>query len=181
MESRLWDDERHQERFRLQSHFKITTSPGRQHSKEPLHCRLLLHVVFGMTECWHWCGSVNAQGYGRMTYQNRLQFAHRLSYQAFLGLIPEGMSVLHKCDNPSCINPGHLFLGTYSDNIRDAWVKGRQKGRTGMLAPNRKITPEVAGAICAARADTGDSYAKLGQQFGLAAMTVYNVVKGIRK
>lgn len=57
---------------------------------------------------------------------------HRLSFIAFNGPIPDGMYVLHKCDNRACINPEHLFLGTYSDNIRDCYAKGRRnaKGRT---------------------------------------------------
>ena len=64
------------------------------------------------------------------SHEGRLQVAHRLSWTEANGPIPDGLYALHKCDNPSCINPDHLFLGTYSDNLRDAWAKGRNKGNT---------------------------------------------------
>ena len=98
---------------------------GWQHSMRPLHERLLSRVVWGASDCWHYCGARNSFGYGRLTVKGRLQVAHRLSYEAFIGPIPDGMSVLHHCDNPSCINPDHLWLGTYSDNRRDCVAKGR--------------------------------------------------------
>jgi len=117
----------HAERHAIQALYRRTARAGCQNSKIPLHERLFNRVVFGTTDCWHWCGPTNTFGYGRMTYQGRLQVAHRLSWIAFNGPIPDGLSVLHKCDNPSCINPEHLWLGTYSDNIKDAYQKGRRQ------------------------------------------------------
>lgn len=104
---------------------------GRQESLRPLSQRILDRVVFGATQCWHWVGLNNGKGYGRMTYQGRQQVAHRLAWKAWRGEIPEGMSVLHKCDNRACVNPDHLWLGTYSDNMKDCWSKGRNPGRKG--------------------------------------------------
>lgn len=104
---------------------------GMQHSKRPLAARLLDRVVCGATECWHWVGVRNTFGYGRMTFEGRSQVAHRLSYRAFVGEIPDGLYVLHRCDNRACINPEHLWLGTYSDNMKDCWSKGRNPGRRG--------------------------------------------------
>lgn len=105
--------------------------PGCQESFRPLYQRILDRVVFGATECWHWIGLNNGKGYGRMVYQGRAQVAHRLAWKAWRGEIPEGMSVLHKCDNRACVNPDHLWLGTYSDNMKDCWNKGRNPGRRG--------------------------------------------------
>lgn len=121
----------HLERKAIQGLFRFKGKSGCQESLRPMRDRLMERVVIGATECWHWVGVTNAFGYGRMTHKGRLQVAHRLSWEEVNGPIPAGLYALHKCDNPSCINPNHLFLGTYSDNIRDAWAKGRNKGRTG--------------------------------------------------
>ena len=121
----------HAERVLIQKLIKSVSKSGRQESKRDIKDRLLERVIFGVTDCWHWVGPTNGFGYGRMTSKGRLQVAHRLSYEAFIGPIPDGLYALHKCDNPSCINPDHLWLGTYSDNLKDAWDKGRNKGRTG--------------------------------------------------
>lgn len=121
----------HAERTLIQKMIRSVSKAGCQEARRDIKDRLLERVVFGVTDCWHWVGPTNAFGYGRMTNNGRLQVAHRLSYEAFVGQIPDGLYALHKCDNPSCINPDHLWLGTYSDNIKDAWDKGRNKGRTG--------------------------------------------------
>lgn len=109
----------------LYAHCRTWECGGRQHSKRSLFDRLMSRVVFGASDCWHFCGSRNQFGYGRLTVGGRMQVVHRLSYGLFVGPIPDGLSVLHHCDNPSCINPEHLWLGTYSDNSRDCWAKGR--------------------------------------------------------
>lgn len=85
--------------------------------------------------CWHWPKYRNpVSGYGQLSsYVNgkrALHTAHRASYVAFVEQIPPGLCVLHKCDNPACFNPAHLFLGTMKDNTADMWRKGRQQDYT---------------------------------------------------
>lgn len=75
--------------------------------------------------CWLWDCQYNRDGYGLLRCKGTYKVAHRLSYEQFVGPIPNGLLVLHRCDVPSCVNPAHLFLGTYSDNTRDMIRKGR--------------------------------------------------------
>jgi len=84
-----------------------------------------------ITECWNWVGAKQRHGYGTIGYKNKFLKAHRLSYEKFIGEIPNsketkhGTCVCHSCDNPSCVNPDHLFLGTQKDNLQDMFNKKR--------------------------------------------------------
>lgn len=75
--------------------------------------------------CMVWSGLLDRNGYGTLRFRGRNWFAHRLSWTYANGDIPDGMLVLHRCDNPPCIRPDHLFIGTQADNIADAQAKGR--------------------------------------------------------
>ena len=79
-------------------------------------------------ECWGWKHTTNNSGYGYFSSKGEKAIAaHRYSYEKYIGIIPDGLFVLHKCDNPPCSNPSHLFVGTNSDNIKDSYSKGRRK------------------------------------------------------
>jgi len=75
--------------------------------------------------CWLWTGTRQHNGYGRILVDGRMRQAHRVSYELTFGPVPAGLQVCHKCDNPPCVNPDHLFVGTQSDNLFDQGRKGR--------------------------------------------------------
>jgi hypothetical protein len=79
--------------------------------------------------CWLWNGRARHwAGYGMFHVGNdRAEQAHRVAYALAIGPIPSGLGVLHRCDNPPCCNPSHLFLGTQADNLKDMWAKGRAR------------------------------------------------------
>ena len=96
-------------------------------------------AIRGLDQCWNWTGYQEPQtGYGKFLFDKRVNGAHRYSYRIVRGPIPEGMLVCHSCDNRLCQNPVHLFAGTYTDNNRDMFSKGR-----GSKPPSSaKSTPE---------------------------------------
>ncbi len=75
--------------------------------------------------CWIWMGAERSCGYGQIKINNKRYCAHRVSFEIYKGTIPAGLLICHRCDTPSCVNPNHLFLGTYKDNIQDAIHKKR--------------------------------------------------------
>lgn len=78
--------------------------------------------------CWEWTASKQPSAYGKYWTGDKLVRAHRHSFEVFCGPIPDGKYVCHRCDNPACVNPDHLFLGSNSDNMKDCHGKNRLKG-----------------------------------------------------
>jgi len=91
-------------------------------------------------DCWRWTAAKDKDGYGYFTVQQRTQKAHRFSYEYHHGKIPSGCFVLHTCDNPSCVRPGHLFLGNALENMQDKIAKGRARYARGEGVGNSKLT-----------------------------------------
>ena len=81
--------------------------------------------VIKTNTCWNWTAAKSSKGYGRFKLKGKLESPHVISYQQFYNQDTSGLDVCHRCDNPSCVNPHHLFLGTRSDNMRDCSNKNR--------------------------------------------------------
>ena len=130
--------------------------------------------------CWVWMGKdCLPGGYGRFSVSGsgskgtrRRELAHRFSWSLVHGDIPINLEILHRCDNPPCVNPAHLFLGTQSENIRDAVRKGRMPH--GVNHHNAKLTPDLVRLIRASR----DNNCAIGRQIGVNHSTIRNVRLG---
>lgn len=108
--------------------------------------RFWRHVAKTAT-CWHWTGFLNWAGYGKLGVGGgKMQAAHRVSYEMHNGPIPNGLVVMHTCDNPACVSPDHLRLGTMKENTQDMLAKGRGNHRCpkGEGNPNNKLTEAQA-------------------------------------
>ncbi len=106
-------------------------------------------VPFGDPDgCWWWTGAADPSGYGRLstTHGAAPQRSNRAAWELAHGPIPDGMDVCHSCDNPTCVRPSRLFLGTARDNIRDAVAKGRVGANPSSRANLRPGAPGVRGA-----------------------------------
>lgn len=99
-------------------------------------------MVNPVTGCVEWLGYKNEDGYGVIRVGRKMVRTHRAVWQAEYGLIPLGMNVLHRCDNPSCINLGHLFLGTQAENVADMISKKRNSPNIGETNGRVKLTEE---------------------------------------
>lgn len=142
--------------------------------------RFWSHVLKGAAgECWAWRGRLNYSGYGITGIGGRRNArAHRVAYELARGEIPPGLVVCHRCDNPKCCNPAHLFLGTQADNNRDRHAKGRSKNLDrGELHPKAKLSGAQVNEMRRLRGE-GWTQQKLADRFGVSRGNVSKIVNG---
>ncbi len=122
-------------------------------------------ITSGPGGCWVWTAGKGIGGYGRMRVGLKTRYTHRLSYEIYCGPIAKGLHVLHRCDNPSCINPEHLFLGTHAQNMADRDAKGRQARQSGETNPLAKLSEADVLAIKSAK---GLRQRELAEKYGVS-------------
>ena len=127
--------------------------------------------------CWEWTAQKGPGGYGRFWLNGRMQYSHRVSWVLANEQIPAGLYVLHHCDNPSCVRPCHLFVGTIRDNCLDSIRKGRscrgERNRSARLVANDVIQ------IRRDR-DGGESIRSIASRYEMTVMNISCIVRGLR-
>ena len=121
------------------------------------------------SDCIVWIGHKDKDGYGAMRDGKKMVRPHRVAYEKEFGAIPEGMSVLHKCNNPDCVNPAHLYLGDHSQNMKDRLKSGNYA--TGERHPNSKFSDETVNLI---RMESGTNK-YISQKYGVSVTQVRNI------
>jgi hypothetical protein len=124
--------------------------------------------------CWPFQGARNSKGYGQIRIGGRMVPAHRAAYEAATGAAPGELHVLHRCDNPPCCNPAHLFLGTAGDNVRDCAAKGRN--RRGASHPGAKLTESQVAEI-RRRSEAGEQGKTIAQIYDVTPQMVSMIIR----
>lgn len=125
--------------------------------------------------CWLWTGLVNNHGYGIATIDGRQTSAHRVVYGLLVKPVPKGLDLCHKCDNPLCVRPDHMFVGTRKENMQDA----ARKGRTckGSAAPNAILNEDMV-RIARKRAAAGEPIRKIARELSAPYKVLWQAVRG---
>lgn len=143
--------------------------------------RFWRHVeIGGADDCWPWRGASTRQGYGTVRAGRSSTSAHRMAWLLTQGPIPDGLCVLHSCDNPPCCNPAHLWLGTASQHAQDSIRKGRRPARNAWAPRVRRLTDDDVRSIRAMR-EQGLSFDEIASSFRIATTTARNIVQRKRK
>jgi hypothetical protein len=138
----------------------------------PLPDALLSRSTAQPSGCRTWDGCLTKKGHGQIGVKGKMLRTHRLAFEIWKGSIPDGMHVLHRCDNPACINPDHLFLGTNRDNVADMVSKARH-----MHGERHHAARLTEADVLAIRA-SAKSHAALAREFGVAEVTIRDARTG---
>lgn len=148
-------------------------SCGRRDKILPETTRFYQNFTTVKEGCWEWVGPVSSNGYGHLGVAGKTLSAHRYAYKLLVGPIPEGMFVLHHCDNRLCVRPDHLFLGTQTDNVADKMKKGRHP--RGTQLPQSKITEDNVREILLLKGK--ESSSSIAYRLGISKTEVCQVWK----
>jgi hypothetical protein len=129
-------------------------------------------------ECWLWLGASIATGYGHISVEGRHVLTHRHAWMLENGPIPDGLFVLHRCDNPPCVRPSHLYLGTKRDNALDRERRGRHPRTRGEAHGLAVLTAEQVTKI-RARFAAGERQCDLAREYDVNYRTIFAVVRSI--
>jgi len=132
-------------------------------------------------ECWEWPGSRLKTGYGHCGRKHGTKMATRIVWIERNGPIPAGMVVCHRCDNPPCVRPSHLFLGAQLDNVHDMIRKGRQAQIWGDDHAGIKLSDDDVAEMRRLRAAEGLLYREIAERFGVSLRYAQDVVRGSRR
>lgn len=151
----------------------------RQQSEQSAADRLAAHTVKS-EGCWEWQGARVFCGYGVLNVGGRRIGAHRLSYELHNGPVPGGLDVLHHCDNPPCVRPDHLFLGTAKDNTQDMMAKGRGRYLVlrGEACTSAKLTRGQVETIRREYSAGGISQSTIARQYGMSQSAIGALLRG---
>ena len=128
-------------------------------------------------ECWEWLGGRHPAGYGRINVDGKNKAAHRVSWEINQGPIPIGLCVLHKCDNPGCVNPDHLWVDTQAANNKDMFAKGRNNSGHG--GPPHKFTDVQVEQIKTIYSAGGTTQKELAKIYNVSRGTMLRVINNI--
>ncbi len=127
--------------------------------------------------CWLWIGGKSSYGYAKLWNGKKPELASRISWRLFKSDIPDGMCICHRCDNPACVNPDHLFLGTKSDNNVDRAQKGRNRDQRGEKNEIAKLTAEQVLEIRQRHAAGGVTQRRLASEYGVCFQAIHDIIR----